>query len=76
MKQYNQKQLSREKNILLEEWKYSSGEDRLKLLVRLMDIDDELSEGSTVDGAVQSKLKGSLHPMFRKKRRLKNMWLD
>lgn len=63
------KKLSREKSTLLEDWKHSTGEERLKMLVRLMDIDDELSEADkTVDRP--------LAPLFQKKRRFKHLWLD
>lgn len=34
----------KEKNALLDEWMTVSGERKLKILVRLMDIDDELNK--------------------------------
>lgn len=63
------KKLSREKSALLEDWKHSTGEERLKMLVRLMDIDDELSEADKTDNR-------PLAPLFQKKRRFKHLWLD
>lgn len=64
------KKLSREKSALLEDWTHSSGEERLKMLVRLMDIDDELSEEADKTG------KRPLAPLFQKKRRFKHLWMD
>lgn len=71
------RRLSQEKNMLLDEWHHSKGEDRLKLLVRLMDIDDELSTSGKIktDGLTRPNQKG-LSPMFQKRRRFKNLWLD
>lgn len=42
------RKLHQEKNALLEEWQYSYGKQRVRILVRIMDIDDELSEAVKV----------------------------
>lgn len=75
MRQNALKRLSNEKSVLLDEWKHSKGQERLKLLVRLMDIDDELSEAKPVKNNFSSE-DNVTSPLFQKRRRFKHLWLD
>lgn len=43
-------QLYQEKSALLDEWRKAAGPHKIKILIRLMDIDDEISEADRGGG--------------------------